>query len=140
MIRYFNLVWLWICIIVGGIISALSVLLIFAAIGSGLSKGFYYTDFIAIPLLLFPLILTGWSIFLLNQINRSSHFSQKLRFHLLVFYGITSAVSVWASTWTATRDGNTFSMFSPGTPFLVGAFFLVPLLLLIFWPMANKKA
>ena len=103
MIRYINLVWLWICIMVGGIISALSALLIFGAIGSGLSKGFYYKDFIAIPLLLFPLILTGWSIFILNQINRSSHFSQKLRFHLLAFYGITSAVSVWASTWTATE-------------------------------------
>lgn len=129
MVRYLNMICLLLCTLVAGSVAALSVMLLMGALFSGLSKGLNDTDIFAFSLLLLPLVLTCWSCFLTRDVYRSSpRLPRRIRYQLFSFYCTALIVSIWASTWTANRDGLNYAIFPSETTLLFCCFFFVPIL------------
>jgi hypothetical protein len=82
-------------------------------------------------LLTVPAILVAWGLHLAFRIEPGLVGSSPLWSRLVAFYVVTGAISIWASTWTASRDGATYRMFDPSTTGLVVIYFLIPIVHLL---------
>lgn len=88
-------------------------------------------------LLLFPTFLVGWASSLFFRLIRDTR-ALSLRRNLFAFYIVTGTASVWATTWDFSRDGVQGQMFSPWTMLATAAFFLVPVMHLLFVQPGNE--
>ena len=82
----------------------------------------------AAPLLLIPTGLVVWAFICHIRIYRDPAFTSSNVRRLTWFYLVAGFVSVWSSTWSFTRDGNTGHMFSLGTTISITCFFALPLM------------
>ncbi|NCC62768.1 MAG: hypothetical protein EOM12_17995 [Verrucomicrobiae bacterium] len=93
----------------------------------------------AAPLLLIPTGLVVWAFACHIRIYRDSTFTPSNIRHMAWFYIVAGLVSVWSSTWSFTREGNTGQMFSLGTTIATTCFFALPLIELAYERYRIKK-
>jgi hypothetical protein len=80
---------------------------------------------------LLPTFLAGWAVALFFRLSRSAR-TPSVRRNLFAFYIVTGTVSVWATTWDFSREGIQGQIFPPWTMLAATAFFLVPVMHLLF--------
>ncbi len=88
-------------------------------------------------LLLLPTFLVFWASMLFFRLIRSAR-TPSARTSLFAFYIVTGTVSTWATTWEFSRDGVQGQTFSPWAMLAIAAFFLVPVMHLLFVQPENK--
>jgi hypothetical protein len=86
-------------------------------------------------LLTVPAILVACGLHLAFQLEPGPVGSSPLWSRVVAFYVVAGAISIWASTWTASRDGATYRIFDPTTTQLVVIYFLIPIVHLL-WTAA----
>ena len=122
------LVGLSLVVILPGALFAVAILI--ASIGSGFQKGFSFSDFIAIPLLILPSFMGWWGVRLVFRLY--GPFSRRLRKEALFYHGsFLCYCSIWLLS-TASRDGSSFAIFSLQERVVGVCLLSVPLLVALF--------
>ena len=93
----------------------------------------------AAVLLVIPVVLVVWAVILAFRLGPAVNASSRAGGQLLLFYFGTGLVSVWASTWSFTRDGHSAQTFSPATPVVVAGLFALPITHLILARRRNGR-
>ena len=92
---------------------------------------------VAAGILLIPVVLVVWAVVLAFRLGPDAVASSRAGGELLLFYVIAGLVSVWASTWPFSRDGQSGQMFSPATTVVAAVLFSLPITHLM---LARKRS
>ena len=123
--------------------ACLGAMLFLAAVGTGFSKGFSPSDFVAFPLLILPAFIAWMGILLCFRLRAG--FSRGLRNRLLGYHGLNLCYcGMWllSPVW---RDGLRYDMFSDEAKFMGFALLIVPVIVTAFtrsdgaWETPNRR-